>query len=116
MAADLGAERLIAIRSDADLVAARQQGRALARDLRFSGAELTLIATAISEVARNILEYAGRGEIVLEIVRSGSRRGIRVVARDRGPGIADLALALQDGYSTSGSLGIGLPGCRRIMS
>ena len=83
--------------------------------LRFSTSELTLIATAISEVARNIVTYAGSGEIVLRIVQRGPRRGLLVIARDQGPGIADIARAMEDGYSTSRSLGLGLPGSRRLM-
>ncbi|MDP3671914.1 MAG: anti-sigma regulatory factor [Telluria sp.] len=108
-------ELLIPIRHEADLLTARQRGRALASSLRFSSSELTLIATAISEVARNILSYAGTGEILLRLVQKGSRRGIVVVARDHGPGIADISLAMQDGYSTAGSLGLGLPGAKRLM-
>ena len=76
---------------------------------------LALIATAISELARNILTYAGEGEIEVAVEETAGRRGIRIVARDEGPGIADIGLALQDGYSTSRSLGIGLPGVRRLM-
>ena len=75
---------------------------------------MTLIATAISELARNIVQYARQGEIVLSAVE-GSRRGIQIVARDHGPGISDLELAMRDGYSTGGSLGLGLPGARRLM-
>jgi serine/threonine-protein kinase RsbT len=108
-------ELLVPIRGESDLLAARQRGRAMASHLRFSASELTLIATAISEVARNILSYAGSGEIELRIVPQGNRRGIAVTARDQGPGIADLALAMQDGYSTGGSLGLGLPGAKRLM-
>lgn len=108
-------ELSIPVRHEADLLAARQRGRALASTLRFSSSELTLIATAISEVARNILSYAGTGEILLQLAHRGSQRGIVVVARDEGPGIADLALAMQDGYSTTGSLGLGLPGAKRLM-
>ncbi|HZE04275.1 MAG TPA: anti-sigma regulatory factor, partial [Solirubrobacteraceae bacterium] len=91
------------------------RGRALGAELGFNKGQLALIATAISELARNILTYAGEGEIVLERVQQNGRRGIVVIARDGGPGIADLDLALQDGYSTSRSLGIGLPGVRRLM-
>ena len=108
-------ELSVPIRNEADIVAARQQGREMASVLRYSSSELTLIATAISEVARNILSYAGRGEIRLQLVDQGYRRGISVVADDHGPGIADLAQAMQDGYSTSGSLGLGLPGSKRLM-
>jgi serine/threonine-protein kinase RsbT len=105
----------VPIGSDADIVAARQQGRALAAPLGFSRVDLTLIATAISEVARNILAYAKRGEIVLSLANQGSRPGIVVSARDDGPGISDIALAMQDGYSTSRGLGLGLPGAKRLM-
>jgi serine/threonine-protein kinase RsbT len=87
----------------------------LAASLRFSAGELTLIATAISEVARNMLVYAQRGEVVLRIVVKDRRRGLMVTARDRGPGIVDIERAMQDGFSTSGSLGLGLPGARRLM-
>ena len=108
-------ESRVAIRSDADIVTARQQGRALAQRVGFAGSDLTGIATAISELGRNILSYAGSGEIVLSPTQDGGRRGLVVVARDEGPGIADVALALQDGYSTSNGLGLGLPGTRRLM-
>lgn len=108
-------ERRVPIRSDGDIVAARQQGRALAEQLGFVGSELTIIATAISEIARNIVEYAGAGDIVLSPIYQGNRRGIVITAHDEGPGIRDLELALQDGYSTSGGLGLGLPGVKRLM-
>src|SRR5438128_1764364 len=94
---------------------ARQKGRELAAARGFSKTEQTLIATAISEVARNIIEYAGAGEVVLDAVDSGGRRGIVVIARDNGPGIAEPALAMRDGYSTGNSLGMGLPGAKRLM-
>jgi serine/threonine-protein kinase RsbT len=105
----------VAIRSDADIVTAREQGRALARLVGFTGSDLTVIATAISELGRNILTYAGSGEIVLRPTHASTKHGLLVVARDEGPGIPDVALALQDGYSTSNSLGLGLPGTRRLM-
>lgn len=108
-------ETSVPIRSDVDIVTARQAGRGLAARLGFSARDLTLIATAISEVARNILMYANQGEISLSTVEDGGRRGIVVVARDDGPGIPDVALALQDGYSTSRGLGLGLPGAKRLM-
>lgn len=94
---------------------ARQQGRALATDLGFRAGDLTLIATAISEIARNILIYAKQGEILLRPVQDGVRRGILVIGRDQGPGIPDIERAMQDGYSTAKSLGLGLPGAKRIM-
>lgn len=108
-------EVIVPIRADLDVVIARQKIRALVSDLRFSGSELTLIATAISEVARNIVSYAGSGEIVLRVVERGQRRGITVVARDRGPGIPDIERAMEDGFSTARGLGLGLPGSKRLM-
>jgi serine/threonine-protein kinase RsbT len=109
------AEILVVINSDQDIVAARQKGRALATELGFSSGDATLIATAISELARNILSYARKGEIELKPIHNSGRRGILVVASDRGPGIVNVAQALRDGFSTSGSLGLGLPGVRRLM-
>ena len=113
MPADL--ESRIPIESDADVVTARQRARELAASLALSSTDQTLLATAISEVARNITTYAVRGEVTVEMVENGDRRGIRVVARDEGPGIEDLERALQDGYTTGGGLGIGLPGARRLV-
>lgn len=105
----------VSVASDTDLVTARAEGRVLAERLGFSSSETTLVATAISELARNIINYARHGEILLSLASAGDRRGITIVARDQGPGIADARLALQDGYSTSRGLGLGLPGVRRIM-
>lgn len=105
----------VGIAADADIVHARQRGRRLASRLGFSSSELTLIATAISELARNILVYARRGEIRMRLVDRAGRSGISIEAIDEGPGIHDLRLALQDGYSTSRSLGLGLPGVKRLM-
>ena len=89
-------------------------GAELAARLGFSGTDLTVIATAVSEVARNIVRFAGSGEVVVELVER-PRRGVQVVARDTGPGIADVEQALTDGYSTYDGLGLGLPGARRLM-
>jgi serine/threonine-protein kinase RsbT len=109
------AER-IAIESDADVVTARQRARALAVELDMPSTDQTLLATAISEIARNITAYAERGEILLDVVRDDNgRRGIRVVAVDDGPGIEDVEQALADGYTTGGGLGLGLPGARRLV-
>jgi serine/threonine-protein kinase RsbT len=108
-------ERRITIRSDDDVVAARREARELAASLGFEPTDLTLLATAISEVARNITAYAGEGEIVVSVRNNGGRLGIRVVARDAGPGIDDVDLALRDGYSTGEGLGLGLPGARRLV-
>jgi len=105
----------VAISSDQDIVLARQKGRAMAIELGFSSGDATLIATAISELARNIVSYARNGKIVLRRIQGSSRVGILVVASDKGPGITDVRQALRDGFSTSGSLGLGLPGVRRLM-
>lgn len=103
------------IASDADVIEARRAGRALGQDLGFSRSDLVVVPTAISELARNILRYAGQGEIRIGVTRANWRIGIEVLAVDSGPGIADVALAMQDGYSSSGSLGLGLPGVRRLV-
>jgi serine/threonine-protein kinase RsbT len=105
----------VAINSDQDIVTARQRGRALAIELGFSTGDATLIATSISELARNIVSYARKGEIILEVVHGSSKLGISITASDRGPGIWDIRQAMKDGFSTSGSLGLGLPGVRRLM-
>jgi serine/threonine-protein kinase RsbT len=105
----------VRIATDDDIVTARQEGRRLSSELGFTSTDLTLIATAISEVARNIRLYAGRGDVQLKLVREGDRGGISVVARDEGPGIADVELAMRDGYSSGGGSGLGLPGARRLM-
>jgi serine/threonine-protein kinase RsbT len=104
----------ITIERDSDVVTARQKGRQLAASCGFSSTDQTLIALAISELARNIVSYARRGEVVMSVLE-GERHGIEVIARDQGPGIQDIELALRDGYSTSKSLGLGLPGTRRVM-
>ena len=103
------------IQSETDIVTARQQGRTLAEQVGFAAVEQTLIATAISELARNIATYAQFGEIVLRLDRASGQRGLTVIARDEGPGIRDIAEALRDGYSTSHGLGLGLSGTRRLM-
>jgi serine/threonine-protein kinase RsbT len=105
----------VAINSDQDIVSARQKGRVMANDIGFSSGDATLIATAISELARNIVAYASKGRITLKIVNGLNRQGISVTASDDGPGIPDVGQALRDGFSTSGSLGLGLPGVRRLM-
>jgi serine/threonine-protein kinase RsbT len=87
----------------------------MAISLGFSSGDATLIATAISELSRNVVQYARSGEVTLEAVVNGARRGIRIRVEDRGPGIADVDRALEDGYSTSGQLGLGLPGVKRLM-
>jgi serine/threonine-protein kinase RsbT len=109
------AEERVRIAGEADIVTARQIGRKLAAEGGFSSSDQTLIATAISEVARNIVVYAQQGEVILTSLEQQGRRCIRVVAQDNGPGIADIELAMRDGYSTGNSLGMGLPGARRLM-
>lgn len=109
------AEVRVEIASDDDVVAARQAGRRLAESLGLGMTDLTLVATAISEVARNITAYAGSGEILVRPIELDGTHGIEVVARDDGPGIADVDRALQDGFTTGGGLGLGLPGARRLM-
>lgn len=104
----------IPISADPDIVAARQAARETAARAGLAGTDLTMLATAVSEVARNIVRFAGGGEVSIEIV-SRPRTGIRVVARDTGPGIPDVDRALQDGFSTYDGLGLGLPGARRLM-
>jgi serine/threonine-protein kinase RsbT len=105
----------VALNTDADLVTARAEGRAMAERLGFPPPDPTLIATAISEVARNIVVHVGRGEIVLKPFEDANRYGVVVIAKDEGPGIRDVEAAARDQYSGSGGLGLGLPGARRLM-
>ena len=109
--ADERDESVIPIESDADVVTARQRAREMAGELELTTTDQTLLATAISEVARNITTYAKRGEVLLSVIRDdGGRKGIQVIARDEGPGIENLELALRDGYTSGSGLGLGLPG------
>jgi serine/threonine-protein kinase RsbT len=111
------AASLVAVRETGDVIAARQRARHLAEKLGFTATDVTLIVTAVSEVARNIVEHAGHGEIALSIDGSSDAgtAALVVVARDDGPGIVDIEAAMRDGYSTTGALGLGLPGARRLM-
>ncbi len=104
----------ISIHGDPDIVVARKAARDLAAQLNFGRTELTLLATAVSEIARNIVRFAGEGQIYMELLEQ-PRSGLRIVARDAGPGIADIHRAMQDGFSTYHGLGLGLPGARRLM-
>src|SRR5262245_15812609 len=108
-------ETRVPIGSNKDILTARETGRTMAHHACLTGTNLTLVATAISELARNILLYARKGEVILGIVERNGNVGIAVVARDDGPGILDVQRAMQVGFSTSGSLGLGLPGVRRLM-
>jgi serine/threonine-protein kinase RsbT len=105
----------VQIYSDRDVISARQEGRAAALKLGFSQTDSTLIATAISELARNIVIHAKRGEVQIRSLNNSSHQGIEVMAKDYGPGIANVRLALEDGFSTSGGLGLGLPGVKRLV-
>ncbi|OBG29016.1 anti-sigma regulatory factor [Mycobacterium sp. E3198] len=111
MAADI----VVDINNSDDIVAARRAGHQLALDLGFSLTDVTMVATAISEVARNITSYAGRGTVHLWVADRDGRKALVVRAEDDGPGIADIERALEDGYSTGRGLGMGLPGARRLM-
>ncbi len=105
----------VRIQSVADIVHAREQGRLVGRKAGFSGTDQTVIATAISEVARNILTFAMEGEITIQTVSRNGQQGVEITAKDIGPGIPDISRAMQDGYSTGKGLGVGLPGARRLM-
>ena len=105
----------VAIRSDSDILAARQQGRKLGAGLDFGPSDLAVITTVISELARNLLLYARNGSIICWLIEKGQKKGIVIQALDEGPGIPDIETAMKDGYSTSGGLGLGLPGVRRMM-
>ena len=108
-------EEVIDVKNSDDIVAARQAGHQLARDLGFSLTDVTMIATAISEIARNITSYAGSGAIRVAVADRDGRKALVVRAEDEGPGIVDIERALEDGYSTGRGLGLGLPGARRLM-
>ncbi|HEY6725586.1 MAG TPA: anti-sigma regulatory factor [Polyangiaceae bacterium] len=111
----LSAEVNVPIESERDIVIARQRGRELARMLGFSSTDQALLATAISEVARNIVIYAQKGTVLLRGLDEGGRRGLLISAEDHGPGIEDPAAAMRDGYSTGTGLGLGLPGAKRLV-
>jgi serine/threonine-protein kinase RsbT len=105
----------IAIGSNADIVEARQKGRAMAVELGFTDSDLTLVAAAISEIARNIVDHAQSGEIVVSRIIQDDKQGISVIAKDKGPGIKDIFKAMLHGYSTGKGQGVGLPGAKRLM-
>lgn len=111
----MNSQSCVSIQKEWDIVAARQMGREIAKQLGFGTVDQARITTAISELARNIYLYAGEGQISFEIVETLEQKGMTIVATDSGPGIEDLSLVMQDGYTTSGGLGAGLPGVRRLM-
>jgi serine/threonine-protein kinase RsbT len=104
------------IDSGEQLVAVRQAVRAKAEEMRFSLVDQTRIITAASELARNTLQHGGGGSVAIEIVENGTRRGLRLTFKDQGPGIPDLELAMKDGYTTGGGLGLGLSGSKRLVN
>jgi serine/threonine-protein kinase RsbT len=105
----------IPIRTDADIVSARQAVRTLGTQQGFTPIELTRLATAITELARNIVTFAGSGEVCIDPATGDGRRGVTMRVSDEGPGIEDVERALRDGFTTGTGLGIGLPGARRLM-
>ncbi|UCG22847.1 MAG: anti-sigma regulatory factor [Chloroflexota bacterium] len=109
------ATRRVAIIEESDVTRALLEARMAAKSLGFGEVDIQMIATAVSELARNIVKYADRGEIIIGQIENGLRVGIEVVARDKGPGIADIEQAVTDNYSSSGTLGLGLPGVKRMM-
>lgn len=109
-------QETLPIRTSSDVVAVRQKVRNWAAELRFSLVDQTKFVTAASELARNTLEHGKGGEVRLELVERPPRRGLRLVFEDRGPGIPDIELALKEGYTTGGGLGLGLGGARRLVN
>lgn len=108
------ASNMMPVRTSEDVVRVRQAVRALAVEAGFSLVDQTKLITAASEIARNTVDYGGGGTVQMEILQSGLRRGVRLVFEDQGPGIADLALALTDGYTSGKGLGLGLSGAKRL--
>ncbi|WP_163102431.1 anti-sigma regulatory factor [Peribacillus alkalitolerans] len=98
-----------------DIVAARQLGRNVAKELGFGTVDQARVTTAISELARNIYLYAGQGKVCIEKVYNNGKAGMKILATDEGPGIQDIRKVMEDGYTTSGGLGAGLPGVKRLM-
>ncbi|MGQ9851271.1 MAG: anti-sigma regulatory factor [Aggregatilineaceae bacterium] len=111
----MGQPKSAVIRSDLDIVIARTMARDMARALGFSAIDQARIATAVSELARNIYLYAGTGTVTVREVEKLGRKGIEIVCEDQGPGIPDIDLVMQDGYTTSRGMGMGLPGAKRLM-
>jgi serine/threonine-protein kinase RsbT len=110
-------ETRLPIASEDDIVASRQRAREVARQLGFGPVDQSRIATAVSELARNVVRYAtdGRGEVAIRDLAESGRTGIEVVVSDEGPGISDVDQALRDGFTSGGGMGMGLPGTRRLM-
>ncbi|MEI7644319.1 MAG: anti-sigma regulatory factor [Chloroflexales bacterium] len=111
----MGQLKTAVIRSDLDIVIARTMARDVAKSLGFGAIDQARIATAVSELARNIFLYAGTGNVTVREIDKNARKGIEIVCEDQGPGIANIDLVMQDGYSTSRGMGMGLPGAKRLM-
>jgi serine/threonine-protein kinase RsbT len=107
--------RRVGISNELDIVAARVEGRNLAREMGFGIIDQARIATAISELARNVVLYAQRGQITLKAVENGGKTGLQIICEDEGPGIENVAMVMRDGYSSMQGLGMGLPGTKRLM-
>lgn len=105
----------VKVQDEWDIVNARQMGRELAKELGFGTVDQARITTAVSELARNIYLYAPGGDICIEAIEEPGRIGLKMSAKDEGPGIEDISRAMEDGYTTSGGLGAGLPGVKRLM-
>ncbi|WP_167629360.1 anti-sigma regulatory factor [Listeria valentina] len=105
----------VRITDEWDIVSARQLGRNISKEIGFGTVDQARITTAISELARNIFLYAKTGEICILKINEAGRLGLKIVAKDQGPGILDIRKVMQDGYTTSGGLGAGLPGVKRLM-
>lgn len=108
-------KRRVPIIQEQDVARALLEARRFAKEIEFAEVETQMIATAVSELARNIIKYADKGEIIIDRIEKGYQIGIEIVAQDKGPGIADIKQAVADNYSSSGTLGLGLPGVKRLM-
>jgi serine/threonine-protein kinase RsbT len=106
----------LGIHSSADVVTVRQAVRSAAMEQSFSLVDQTKLVTAASELARNTLDYGGGGSVRIEVVLEGIRKGVRLTFGDQGPGIADIELAMRDGYTSGGGLGLGLGGAKRLVN
>jgi serine/threonine-protein kinase RsbT len=109
-------DELFDVRTSADIVMVRQRTREWSAGLGFSLVDQTKVVTAASELARNTIVYGGGGEVRFEVLSDGARRGLRLTFVDRGPGIADIALAMKDGYTSGNGLGLGLSGAKRLVN
>jgi serine/threonine-protein kinase RsbT len=109
------AQGVLTVRTEEDIVASRQKVRALAQQLKFSLVDQTKMITAASELSRNTVVHGGGGQMRWEVVEDGIRRGLRLHFEDQGPGIADMQLALTDGWTSGGGMGLGLPGSKRLV-